>query len=204
MNTKEKVNKSNPKKLKSYKLQAGFTLIEAVVSAGVFALAATSIVGVYTSIQRINSRARALEAIEQNIRFINSDLTKLISNGSIDYARYTGGSVPQPSTPDLYLSDESGQQVYIHLSSLAPFDSLMIEKGAIPNTSVYNSQDVKVLNFKVYIAPATNPLVSGPGAPNEQPTVTIFIEFQANLGGRDAVRQTYQTTVATKQYPELF
>lgn len=188
--------KPNPYNLKP---NLGFTLIEAVVSAGVFALAATSIVGVYTSIQRLNSRSTAFEAIEQNIRFISEDLSKLISNGAVNYdPDGYNNFVPQPSADNLYIIDRSGSRIRIYKSG----DELIYDKDSGNFSTAYTGREVKVLEFKVFITPDTNPFPPGAGKPKEQPTVTIYAEFEANSGSRDAVRQIFQTTITTKQYPE--
>ncbi len=176
----------------------GFTLIEAVIAAGVFALASTSIVGVYTSIQKLNRRSTALEAIEQNIRFLNEDLTKTIASGSIDYAAYPGGIVPQPYTADLFLFDRNNNRLRIYQSG----NALMLQKTTAGATAVYTGSDIKIIGFKVYVFPQSNPFPITVGTPREQPTVTIYLEFESNVGPQDIVRQVYQVTAATKQYPE--
>ncbi len=180
--------------------QSGFTLIEAVVAAGVFAIAATSIVGIYISIQGLNSRSRSLEAVQQNIRFINEDLTKIISNGSIDYASYNN-LVPQPSAANLYLIDKDGTKIWVYRTG----DSLTIQKTPVAGSAVssaYTGSDVRVIGFKVYITPQSDPFPPSILTTKEQPTITIYAEFEANLGSRDAVSQIFQTTIATKEYPE--
>ncbi len=178
----------------------GFTIIEALVSMAVFAVAMTSIVGVYLSIQRLNHRSAAIQAITQNARFIHEDLTKLIANGSIDYTRYPVGTVPQPSATELLLIDKDGVQVRVYQTGTI----LNIEKGVPGSSSVsaYSGDDVQVLGFQVYITPSTNPFPIGAGTPREQPTVGIFLDLISNLGTRDQVRQSFQTSVATRQYPE--
>jgi len=171
---------------------AGFTLIEATVAAGVFAIAATSIVGVYTSIQRLNKQSSAMQALEQNIRFLNEDLSKLIANGSIDYARYV--AVPQPNATELLILDRDGAQVRIFRNG----DHLQIQRGTGLGAPVSNftGNDVRVLDFKVYIAPAIDPFL------NQHPTVTIYLDFESNVGEREKIREVFQTTIATREYPD--
>lgn len=179
-------------------LLTGFTLIEAVIAAGVFALASTSIVGVYTSIQRINRRSAALEAIEQNIRFLSEDLTKTIASGSVDYGSYAGGLVPQPYTSDLFLFDRNNNRLRIYQSG----DALILQKTTAGVTAVYTGSDIKIIGFKAYVYPQSDPFPITVGTPREQPTVTIYLEFESNIGPQDIVRQIYQVTAATRQYPE--
>lgn len=179
------------------KTLTGFTLIEALVAAGVFVIAMMSITGIYVSVQRLNQRSAALQAIGQDARFVQEDLTKLIANGTVDYSQYPGRTVPQPSTNQLWVLDKDGIQVRVFRSG----NILRIRKGPAGNTTDYTGSNVRVLNFRVFITPATDPFPVGGGSPREQPTVTVFLDLEANLGARDRVRQSFQTTAATRQYP---
>ena len=182
---------------RNFVVSPGFTLIEATVASTVFAVAMTSIVGVYTSIQRLNRQSTALQALEQNIRFINEDLLKTISNGKVDYASYPGSSAPQPFTTDLYLRDKDDVAVHIYQSG----DYLVVTKGG-SGPANFTGQEIKVLNFRVYIWPSTNPFPKSLSSPKEQPTITIYADIQSNLGAADPTRMPFQTTIATREYPE--
>ena len=176
----------------------GFTLVEAVVATSLFAVVMTSITGVYLSVQRLNQTSTAMQSLQQNGRFILEDLTKSIRNGEIDYDRYPGHRAPQPSTGDLYLIDQDGTELRIYKDG----DDLMLTKrvsGPDP-TSLFSGREVKVLNFQVYIWPDRDPFRGGGGT--EQPTVTIYLDLQANIGSRQTTRIPFQTTVATRQYPD--
>lgn len=172
--------------------EKGFTLIEAVTAVSVFAVAVTSIVGVYTGVQRLNQQSAALQALQQNGRFITEDITKIIRNGQIDYARY-GGQVPQPAAQNLYLIDRDGVQIRVYQQG----NDLIIEKAGI-GSSTFSGREVKVLNFLVFIWPAANPFPAG----SEQPTVSVFLELESNINQREKTRIPFQTTAATRQYPE--
>lgn len=172
--------------------EKGFTLIEAVVAVSVFAVATTSIVGVYLAVQRLTAQSAALQAVQQNGRFITEDLTKTIRNGQIDYARY-GGSIPQPATTNLYLLDRDGVPIRIFQSG----NDLILDRAGVGSTN-FTSREVRVRDFKVYIWPAVNPFPGGA----EQPTATVFLELESNINPRDKLRVPFQTTAATRQYPE--
>lgn len=176
-------------------LNLGFTLIEAVVSVSVFALAVTSMVGVYTAVQKLNQQSAALQVLQQNGRFITEDITKIIRNGQIDYARYPSATVPQPSTGDLYVIDRNGVRVRIYRSG----NDLIIDKAGIGST-VFTGREVRVLTFQAYIWPSQDPYAGG--SVSEQPTVTMFLDLESNINQRDKVRIPFQITVSTRQYPE--
>lgn len=175
--------------------QGGFTLMEAIVAVSVFAIAATSIVGVYLSVQRLNQASAALQALQQNGRFMTEDITKVVRNGQVDYARYGGGGVPQPATPHLYLLDRDRVQIDIYQSG----NNLVLDKLGVGSTN-FSGTEVAIKNFQVYVSPAANPFAGG--AVKEQPTVTLYLDLESNINARDKTRYVLQTTVATRQYPQ--
>ncbi len=179
--------------------EKGFTLIEAVVAVSVFAVAMTSIVGVYVSVQRLNQSSAALSALQQNGRFITEDITKIIRNGQVDYPRYVSvygaGGVPEPQATELFLLDQDSVPVRIYRQGT----QLMLERTAAQiYTTNYSGREAAVLGFSAYIYPATSPFPGG----TEQPTVTIFLDLEANVNTRDKLRIPFQTTVASRQYPQ--
>ena len=175
--------------------QQGFTLIEAVVSISVFAVAVTSIVGVYLSVQKLNQQSTALQLLQQNGRSLSEGITKFIRNGQVDYSRYPSGTVQEPSTSDLYLIDQDGVNIRIYKSG----DNLMIDKGG-SNISAFSGSEVKVLDFKAYIWPANDPF--GSGEIKEQPTVTLLLDLESNINQRDKVRIPFEITASRRQYPK--
>lgn len=172
-------------------IRSGFTLMEALVATSLFAFAAAGIVGVYTSVQKLNQKSANLQVVQQSARFLGEDVTRTIRNGRVDYARY-GGVVPQPSTVNLYLLDSGNIPVHIFSAG----SSLKITRGS--QTADLLGSDVKVLDFRVYIWPQTNPFPGG----TEQPTVGVYLDLESNLNARDKVRVPFQFAVATKEYPE--
>lgn len=193
------------KKLFSYRLsliasrQSGFTIIEMVVSVSVFAIAVTSMVGVYISVQRLNAESASMNIVQQTGRIILEDLTKIVRNGQIDYASYVSNygasGAPQPSVDTLYLINELGENVEISKSA----NNLLLTKNGTTSSRM-NANEVDILDFNVYVWPATDPF-SG-GSTREQPTVTIFLELQSDINDRDVVTVPFQTTASTRQYPE--
>lgn len=175
--------------------QSGFTIIEAITAVSVFAIAATSIVGVYLSLQRLNQASASLQALQQNARFISEDISKIIRNGEIDYSRYPSQSAPQPYTTDLYLVDKDGVQIRIYRNVTS--EALVIDKLGI-GTANFSSNEIRVKDFRIYIWPAANPFPGG----TEQPTATIYMDLEANVNPRDKTRVKFQVTLATRQYPE--
>ena len=184
--------------------QSGFTVIEALVSATIFAVASVSITGVYIAVQRLNQASRSLVAVQQNGRYLMEDIAKIVRNGQVDYARYdaleSNHMVPQPSAQYLYLIDRDGTQVRIAYN--AGNQTVTLQKGTGTVTN-YVGSEVKVLDFRAYVWPRIDPYpavrVLGV-TPDEQPTVTVFVSLESNQNPRYVERAQMQTTVATRQY----
>ena len=184
--------------------QSGFTVIEALVSATIFAVASVSITGVYIAVQRLNQASRSLVAVQQNGRYLMEDIAKIVRNGQVDYARYdaleSNHMVPQPSAQYLYLIDRDGTQVRIAYN--AGNQTVTLQKGTGTVTN-YVGSEVKVLDFRAYVWPRIDPYpavrVFGV-TPDEQPTVTVFVSLESNQNPRYVERAQMQTTVATRQY----
>lgn len=171
----------------------GFTLIEAVVAVTIFAIASTSIIGIYLSLQRLNQASASLNALQQNTRFLSEDISKIIRNGSIDYLRYLGQVAPSPTATDLYLVDQDGTRIRIFREG----SILKINKLGIGEAN-FSSREVSVIDFQVFIWPSSNPFPGG----LEQPRATIYLDLESNVNARNKIRTKFQVTLATREYPE--
>jgi type II secretory pathway pseudopilin PulG len=191
------------------KNQKGFTLIEAVVSAAVFAFTITSVVGVYLSVMSIDTKTRAERSVQQNARFIMDFLGKEIRNGSINYSAYPGGTVAYQSggyANDLFITNQlsENEQVTCGSDSVGdPNDPYLILTKSTGTTNL-NSQGVRVTNCKFFVSPSTTPFAALSGSPpNVQPSVTVVLQLTANYGSRaqSSAVVNLETTFTVRQYP---
>lgn len=184
----------------SLKKQRGFTLIEAVVSAGVFAVVITSALGVYMSTLQLDSKTKAERVVQQNARFIMEYLGKEIRNGSLDYPAFAAAGITNigADTSNIFLINQSLENERIYLNGT----NLSLVKTA--GTTTLNSSGVRVTKFLVYVSPSTNPFQSlSSNPPNVQPSVTVVMELTSNYGNRGANKAVInvQSTFAVRQYP---
>jgi type II secretory pathway pseudopilin PulG len=189
--------------------QQGFTLIEAVVSAAVFAFTITSIVGVYLSVMSIDTKTRAERSVQQNARFIMDFLGKEIRNGNINYSAYPGGTVTYKSggyATDLFITNQLNENEQVTCGSDSgsdPNDPYLILTKASGATNL-NSQGVRVTNCKFFISPSTTPFAPlADSPPNVQPSVTVVLQLTANYGNRaqNKAVANLETTFTVRQYP---
>ncbi len=179
----------------------GFTLIEAVVSAAVFALVMSSVIGVYLAVANIDAKTRAERGVQQNARFIMDFLGKEIRNGGINYAAYPSSTVPYTAggyATELRVINQSNEAETITCSGT----NLTLTKTS--GTTNLNSPGVSVSRCAFYISPSTSPfrsLASNP--PDQQPFVTMVLQLSSAYGNRtvDYTLINLESTFATREYP---
>lgn len=185
--------------ISNHKSQTGFTLIEALVSASVFAFVVSGILGVYMSTLRLDTRTRAQRSVSDNARFIMEFLAKEVRDGRIDYSAAACGSVVT-NTTQLCLVNQSNEAVRIYAQdpgNISTGTDLVIAKAA--GTTNLNSSNVKITKLKFAVSPTVDPLTSARAA-NEQPRVTVVLELTAQ-SARDPVKVNLQTTLSENYYP---
>jgi type II secretory pathway pseudopilin PulG len=82
----------------SLKVEAGFTLMELVVSATIFALVSVGLLSLFNYTLQINRRSEALRQVTQGMRSFVETLVKEVRSGQIDYL-VVNGSGPSPVSP---------------------------------------------------------------------------------------------------------
>lgn len=178
--------------------QKGFTLIEALVATSLFAFVVSSILGVYVSTLRLDSKTRSQRAVSQNTRFIMEFLSKEIRNGYINYGAYPGQRTFTTDT-DFWIVNQAGENVHVYLNGT----DLKLEKDIVGVTNL-NTNKVRVTRFKALAAPDSNPYTTTWPPPfNQQPNITILLELTSNFGSRpdDLAAISVQTTLTPRFYP---
>lgn len=178
---------------KNRKNQAGLTLIEMVVTLGVFAFAMTEIMGVYMAILRVDEKSRGVRLVEQNARFITEFIIRETRNGVINYGTPPGnyaGAVPTPST-ELRLINADNEQERIYLSG----GTLVLEKFGVGSSNLSGAQ-VTVSNVRFYVRPTDGTTTT------VQPQVTFSFTVAADIGVHTptVVRRSFQSSAITREY----
>jgi type II secretory pathway pseudopilin PulG len=180
----------------------GFTLIEAVIAATIFAFVIVAVLGVYDSTLRLDNRTRAIRSVADNSRFIMALLDKEITNGHIDYDSYLGGASASNCTPqinhDLYLINQAGEEEHICLKN----GNLVLSKDGIDSN--LNSAVLTITNLKFLIYPTSDPYTSAARtagvASNAHSRVTVIMEVKSN-SVRDPFFIDLQSTFSPLYYP---
>jgi len=171
--------------------QRGFTLIEAVVAAGVFAFVVSSSLAVYLATIQLDSKSRSERAVQQNARFIMDFLSKEVRNGSIDYSGTNNSTT-------LSLINQLDQAESITFDSAAQV--LNLTKAGLGTTSL-SSDDVRVVAASFAVYPSSNPFVLANDV-HVQPHVTVTLQLASvNLKASESATMNIQSTFVVREYP---
>ncbi len=184
--------------------QRGFTLVEAVVATGLFAVTMSSMIGVYLSTVKINRRTDLIRTASENARYITEYLAREIKNGQIAY--YPPVNAPcstslAASSQTLALVNVDNDRLCFYLgdnfgSVSSTGTNLWLIKNNLASVKV-NSGNVRVNNLVFYVSPDYNPYTSGSTI---QPRVTIVGNVQAISGSQDNVVIPIQTSITLPSY----
>ena len=180
--------------------EAGFTLIEMLVSIGLFAIVMVVCVGALLSLVGANKKAQALESVMNNLNISLDDMTRSIREGSayncgaVGVPLLTGGNNADCSTGNTTFSfapfgsntaDASKRTVYKYVTS-APGSPCVTTSGVggcitrSQNAGVYSSitaPEVSITDMQFYVVGSA----SG-GADITQPRVIMTVEGRAGGG----------------------
>jgi type II secretory pathway pseudopilin PulG len=171
--------------------QKGFTIIEAVVATGVFAVVVSAGLGVYMATIRLDAKTRAERTVQQNARFILDFLSKEIRNGTINYAGTNNAYT-------LSLINQMNELEVVQWDSQT--NSINLTKSGIGSTTL-NSDTVRVTRLNFYLNPTTDPFTP-PYTVHVQPHVTVVMRIEAlGTGPNNSASIDLQTTFAVRNYP---
>jgi len=92
----------------NYKNKRGFTLVEMIVSVGLFTVVMVIASGAYLSVVNLERKSRALSDVMTNLNFVSDSMARAIRSGS-NYSCNGGGDCSGGAT--FSFTDEAGQTV---------------------------------------------------------------------------------------------
>ena len=204
-----------------YDSTAGFTLIEALVSAAIFATFMVAVTSAFTYTTKLNRRTNAIRVANDNARYITEFLSKEIRNGRINYGNSTSLGPCNYSTITasdhlLYITNVNGDEECFYLGDgnqvvsangpvlwlrIQPNDSssqYISNINQIPPSSggVYN----KITSLNFIVQPAQSAMIQNSDASHQQPEVIIEGTLVSSQDPLDVITVPFQTTVSIPEY----
>jgi prepilin-type N-terminal cleavage/methylation domain-containing protein len=171
----------------------GVTLMEMMVSMGIFALALTLAASIFVSSNRLQRKISLEQAVENEMRFALERFARTLRGGYIDYASYPQGTIPSNVQSTINLLDFAGKSVTFGQNTGA--FALKEEGGAFSNLT---SPQVKVADLKFYITPLKDPLLDT--SMMTQPRVTMVLEALSAKPTTTPTKIRLQTTISARRY----
>ncbi len=191
-------------KLKIENSTRGFTLVEMIVSFGIFAIIMVVAVGSLISIIEANHKAQALKTVVNNLHFALENISRNLRTGSTYHCDITLGNslmasdCPQTSASSIAFSTRDGRTM-AYRYNLAGGTSGVIERAVVPAGQVLSpdafvpitAPEVRIEQLRFYVAGTGN-------KDRQQPRV--LIEVQGSLQGKSKVtsRFTIETLVSQR------
>lgn len=167
----------------------GFTLVELLVSMGLFIVIMSVALTIYTATLRAQRLIIASNRVQRDTQIVFDVLTKSIRSSLVDYrpSGYYGGTIPL-ETSALALIDRDLIPTVFQLNN----NAVEVRQGLSASFQPMTSSSVVVQELSFYITPSTNPFSDLSNPPLIQPKITIVLTA-APLGRPDSSITVQQT-----------
>lgn len=157
------------------RLREGFTLLELIVSTGIFSFLVISAIGVTLGLSRAYLKVAGLQAIQDNIRFSMELITKEMRTGK----EYELSASCAPSGAEIRFTTAFGERRVYFLDSAS--SAIMRARESITPADCTNPAKVTPFTSdEVRVEHLVFRLVGALAGPNDgQPTVTIAIQVRS-------------------------
>ncbi len=168
--------------------QKGFTLIEMLVSASLFALAITMVSTIFVNANSLQGRTVAWQKLQNDGRYITEKIAREIRVREIRLIE----PLNNPTSTLVFYPDENNVTIAIYQQG----DDLIYQEGN--NTAKLNAGDVTVIGARFVILPAVDSADITKGN-DFQSRVTMMLKIK-NKAGKYNGELTLQTTISSKIY----
>ena len=193
------------------KIVKGFTILEMVVTMGIFAVASVYSMSAYV---KSNSGQRKIVNISKgttDARYAMETMVREIRTGKIDYTKYhdLGIAINEQPNHDLIVRDSDNNLVWFSISENNGKNEIKVcyTETACDNGewNVVTPSNIDITTFNIYIWPKVDPFNWSDSInnfeANQQPMTTIVIRSKS-LDATDTLSQDIhmQTTVTSRLY----
>lgn len=169
--------------------RSGFTLLEMLVSIGIFSVLVVSAIDITLGISNAQLKTASLQAIQDNIRFGLELVTKEMRTGT----NYRLSSFCAPAGSEISFITSAGEQRVYYLN--AARKAIMRIRGSVncANSIQFTAEEVSVNTLTIRLRGQT----AGPD--DGQPTITLAIKISSSdpkFGGETSIN--LQTTIVQR------
>lgn len=176
---------------------AGFTLVEILVAAAVFAIVMVIAVDVFVLVLRKPLKQVDTQHVQEELNYVFEKIASDVRTKGIDYTTYPSG-FGNPQT-EIYLTNGSTKtRLYLSAGRLFHSDT-SIGSGAVTTVplTTSNSSDVVIDQMTVYVYPTTDPTKTTGTVTNHQEAIVLYL---AGHSTADPTKSITAQTVFTLRY----
>jgi type II secretory pathway pseudopilin PulG len=186
---------------KTYKQSAvpGFTLVEALISAAVFAVVITVIMDLALLFIKGPLQQLTQKQLEDEVSFSMDQMVQYIREAQIDYS-HTADYSTQP-TEMLWLTTQDNQSITLELVPVnQTTNTIQVSIMSINGTESYplTGTDISIDALHFFLYPTTDPNQTTGTMAYTQPTVVVYIE--AHMSDNAAISTTLQSAITSRYY----
>ncbi|MFA5021185.1 MAG: prepilin-type N-terminal cleavage/methylation domain-containing protein [Patescibacteria group bacterium] len=177
------------------KKNQGFTLIEILVTIGIFAIVMMVASAIFINVSNLQQQTANLAQLQNEGRYIIEKVAKEIRGRELDYGQMdidTDGSTDKL----LFKSDEYGEVYEIAYDGGSKSIKITVTNEGF-KTAQLNSESVAVDQFRLILTPAA--------APGDEPSVQSRVTLLLMISNQDGLEKyrkslSLQTTISSKIY----
>lgn len=191
----------------------GFTLVEMLITAGLFAITSVLVGGVFINVNNLQQQTSSMEKLQNDGRYMMEKMGREIRGRELNYNEMSilaGNNLVDAegrTNALIFNKDEVGEIWSLGYNDQTKEAGIVILKGDVVNgytsaAATLNSADVSVDNLQFVINPLRNPYENGVNVDYiYQPKVTVFLTISnRNVAERYRKQLKLQTTISSKVY----
>ncbi|MFA5047495.1 MAG: prepilin-type N-terminal cleavage/methylation domain-containing protein [Patescibacteria group bacterium] len=167
----------------------GFTLMEMIIAAGLFAILSVVVSGIFMAANNLQQQAVSSERLQNDGRYILDKIAKEVRGREVNLV-YPSDN---PTSTLSFKSDEFNDVVTFF------YDSNSVWYDINGDFATLNSDDVEVIDLKFFTYPTKDPF-SYVSPADIQPRVTVFLKMRNKLQNKYQKEIFLQTTISSKYY----
>ncbi|MFA6593716.1 MAG: prepilin-type N-terminal cleavage/methylation domain-containing protein [Candidatus Buchananbacteria bacterium] len=181
----------------------GFTLVEMLITAGLFAITSILVGGVFINVNNLQQQTANMEKLQNDGRYMVEKMGREIRGRELDYEA-TLPSAEGKVDRLVFKEDEAGE-IWQLAYDAEDFSAKIFITTVNPNNTVsasLNASDVGVKNLQFIVSPVFNPYDDD--TLNDyvyQPEITVLMTlYNKNTSSRHYKELRLQTTISSKVY----
>jgi len=179
------------------KKNQGFTLIEILVTIGIFAIAMMVASAIFINVSNLQQQTANLAQLQNEGRYIIEKVAKEIRGRELDYNEMNINLESGSTDKLLFKPDEYGEIYEIAYDNETKSIEITIADDSGSKVARLNSESVAVDQFQFILTPAE--------APGDEPSVQSRVTLLLAISNRDGLEKyrkslSLQTTISSKIY----